>query len=189
MVRNRQAHHNLSLTMSKHNPTSIKSSSITILYTHKDTKVRRYAPVKVPMNAFNKEKGELKKGFELKFSTQNKWIQKFKSIRNDLEIRMHNGEIEYEYAFKMLKNDYDEMVIMKHYRTFAKENHIPESVIQNNIKTKFIPHLFSKFSYSTFFICRNYKIIRFFLLEYFPQHLAVLFGISPISYGIYVSKK
>ena len=90
MARNRQAHHNLSLTMANYNSTSTKSSKITILYTYKETKVRRYAPVEIPMNAFNKDKGELKRGFDEKLPTQNKWIQKFKSCKNDLFSLLSN---------------------------------------------------------------------------------------------------
>ena len=134
MTRIRTAHHNLSLTMAKYIPTSTKSSKITILYTNKDKKIRRYAPVEVPMNAFNKKAGELKKGLENKFPTQNKWIQKFISLKNDLEIRMKEGEIDYDYAFKMLKNDYSEMIIIKHYSDFAKEKYVDKSVINNTIK-------------------------------------------------------
>tara|TARA_R110001599_G_C12239938_1_gene658742 strand:+ start:460 stop:2154 length:1695 start_codon:yes stop_codon:yes gene_type:complete len=120
--------------MANYNSTSTKSSKITILYTYKETKVRRYAPVEIPMNAFNKDKGELKRGFDEKLPTQNKWIQKFKSCKNDLEIRMHNGEIEYEYAFRILKNDYESGIINNLYPDFAKQNRITKSVINNNIK-------------------------------------------------------
>jgi hypothetical protein len=89
-TRNRTAHHNLSLTVGNYNPNSIKSIKVTILYTSKDTKVRRYSPIEIPMNAFNKDKGELKRGFEKKFPIQNKWIQKFISYKNDLEVKMQS---------------------------------------------------------------------------------------------------
>ena len=137
MVRNRQAHYNLSLTQRSHNTKSNKLSPVTIVYTYKKERKFRNSPIKLPMNIFIKQKGGfaiIKKGFESQYPEELKWIIKFNNTKNGLETRMKEGEIDYEYAFKMLNNDYDEMVIMKHYRTFAEENHIPESVIQNNIK-------------------------------------------------------
>lgn len=137
MVRNRQAHYNLSLTQRSHNTKSNKLSPVTIVYTYKKERKFRNSPIKLPMNIFIKQKGGfaiIKKGFESQYPEELKWIIKFNNTKNGLETRMKEGEIDYEYAFKILNNDYDEMVIMKHYRTFAEENHISESVIQNNIK-------------------------------------------------------
>ena len=159
-TRNRTAHHNLSLTVGNYNPNSIKSIKVTILYTSKDTKVRRYSPIEIPMNAFNKDKGELKRGFEKKFPIQNKWIQKFISYKNDLEVKMQNGEIDYEHAFRVLKNDYESGIINDLYPKHAYEKRISKSV-QNTILERLvtIQNHFLKLGY------KNYGVLNYAHLQ------------------------
>ena len=89
-----------------------------ITYSYKKERKFRNAPIDLPMNVFVKLKlgfGSIKKGYETEYKTQNKWLQKFRAIKNDLEVRMKEGEIDYQYAFKVLNNDYEGGIISKLY--------------------------------------------------------------------------
>ena len=114
-TRNRQAHHNLSIKIVKQIPSSSKIAAISIQYTYKKKRVRRTSPVELPMNVFEKLPngcGSIKKNFLEKYPVQLKWINKFNGLKNDLEVRMKEGIIDYEYAFKMLRNDYETQIII-----------------------------------------------------------------------------
>jgi len=114
-TRNRQAHHNLSIKIVKQIPSSSKIAAISIQYTYKKKRVRRTSPVELPMNVFEKLPngcGSIKKNFLEKYPVQLKWINKFNGLKNDLEVRMKEGVIDYEHAFKMLRNDYETQIII-----------------------------------------------------------------------------
>ena len=139
-TRNRQAHHNLSIKIVKHIPTSSKIANISIQYTYKKKRVRRTSPVELPMNVFEKLPngcGSIKKNFLDKYPVQLKWINKFNGLKNNLEVRMKEGVIDYEHAFKMLRNDYETQIISECYPKYAEEENISKSV-KENVQDKII---------------------------------------------------
>ena len=130
-TRNRTAHYNLSLSQKRHNPSSKDIVPVMITYSYKKERKFRNAPIDLPMNVFVKLKlgfGSIKKGYETEYKTQNKWLQKFRAIKNDLEVRMKEGEIDYQYAFKVLNNDYEGGIISKLYPGYAQDSYISKSV-------------------------------------------------------------
>lgn len=104
---------------------------VMITYSYKKVRKFKNAPIELPMNVFVKLKnglGSVKKGYEKEYSTQNKWLKKFNATKNDLEVRMQEGEIDYLYAFRSLMNDYEGGIISQLYPGYAQDSYISKSV-------------------------------------------------------------
>ena len=173
-TRNRAAHHNLKLYILKHKPSSNEISTVSITYTYKKVRKRRDSPIQIPMVAFDNNKRIIKKSHISKLKIQADWIDKFYSLKNDLELQMAEGIIDYNYAFRVLNNDYQSGVIQDLYRDFANDQYVEASVqdnvmrhlesIQNHFKT--LGHLqYSRLNYSHFQKPADRKKIELIILR------------------------
>ena len=107
MGRNKHNNHNISLTFYKKKPYSETAESLCIMYNYGKISKKRNSPVTIPQKIFNKKGQCIKKEYREKYKVAHEWISDFNDRVNDIEISLHNGTIDYEQAFRILKNEYE----------------------------------------------------------------------------------
>ena len=127
--------HNISLTFAVKRPYSEVPDTLCILYNYgSERKKRRQTPIIIPQKIFNKKKQELKPEYVEVYPDVNEWIATFNKKRNSVRIRLKNGIIDFEQAFKILLNDSDTEICKDHYPEYAKANGVDKNIIEKTLQ-------------------------------------------------------
>lgn len=134
MGRNKHNNHNISLTFYKKKPYSETAESLCIMYNYGKISKKRNSPVTIPQKIFNKKGQCIKKEYREKYKVAHEWISDFNDRVNDIEISLHNGTIDYEQAFRILKNEYETELIKTAYPIYADERGVKKSIIAKTMQ-------------------------------------------------------
>ena len=101
------------------------------MYNYGKVSKKRYCPVKIPQKIFNKKTQSIRKEYQASYSVAHDWIEKFNDKRNDVEVDCHNGTIDFEQGFRILKNQDTTELVRDSYPTYASDKGVKTSVIEN----------------------------------------------------------
>ena len=130
----KQSNHNYSLTFYKNKPFAETPEKLCIMYNYGQVSKKRYSPVEIPQKIFNKKTQSIRKEYQASYSVAHDWIEKFNDKRNDVEVDCHNGTIDFEQGFRILKNQDTTELVRDSYPNYARDKGVKPSVIEKTVE-------------------------------------------------------